>query len=233
LSSCISATCHIQEKIVDMRIMYLKEKQRDYFGTALSIEELDANPLRQFIKWYEVALETEPFEPNAVALATSTNQGETKVRFVLIKAIDEKGFLFFTNYSSIKGKHLEENPKASFACYWPTLYRQICVSGTCEKTSYELSLRYFQTRPFLSQIAAYTSPQSQPIPTDRTYMETLFDQNRAKYASLTVPMPDNWGGYRLIPEKIEFWQGRENRFHDRFLYSKEASGQWKIERLAP
>ncbi|TFE66172.1 pyridoxamine 5'-phosphate oxidase [Methylacidiphilum caldifontis] len=213
--------------------MILKEKKREYFGRPLQFEELDLNPLQQFVKWYEQALETEHFEPNAVALATSDLKGEIRVRYVLLKAVDENGFLFFTNYLSIKGKHIEENPKASFACFWPTLYRQVCVSGKCEKTSPEISLHYFQTRPFLSQIAAYTSPQSQPVPKERAYLEDLFNHNRGQFESEHVPMPENWGGYWLIPEKIEFWQGRENRFHDRFLYSKEADGQWKIERLAP
>ncbi|ACD83205.1 pyridoxamine 5'-phosphate oxidase [Candidatus Methylacidiphilum infernorum] len=213
--------------------MNLEEKKREYFGTPLSFEELDPNPLQQFAKWYEAALQAEPLEPNAVALATSNLRGESRVRYVLLKGIDERGFLFFTNYSSIKGKHLEENPKASFACYWPTLYRQVCVSGRCEKSSPETSFYYFQSRPFLSRVAAYTSPQSQPVPKERAYLENLFNQNRLLFESGDVPMPENWGGYWLIPDTIEFWQGRENRFHDRFVYFKEAGGQWKIERLAP
>ncbi|VVM08377.1 pyridoxamine 5'-phosphate oxidase [Methylacidimicrobium cyclopophantes] len=214
-------------------MIFLEGSGKEFAGPPLSLEQLDADPLRQFFTWYQEAARTEAGDPTAIALATSSREGRMRSRMVLLKAIDERGFLFFTNYRSRKGKDLEENPQAAFCCFWPVSLRQVCVRGAVEKVSTEESNAYFQSRPVLSRLSAWASPQSEPIPAERAFLENRLREMQERFAGKEVPLPPFWGGYRLVPDEIEFWQGRSNRLHDRFLYARIGDGQWKRTRLAP
>jgi pyridoxamine 5'-phosphate oxidase len=167
-----------------------------------------------------------------MTLATTAADGQPSARIVLLKEVSQDGFVFYTNYGSRKGRELAVNPRAALVFYWPQLERQVRITGAVVKTSRSESEGYFQTRPRGSQLAAWASWQSSPIP-DRDVLEARVKKLEAKYAGGSVPLPPNWGGYRLRAESIEFWQGRPNRLHDRLRYSREAGGGWKIERLAP
>jgi pyridoxamine 5'-phosphate oxidase len=169
--------------------------------------------------------------PEAVTVATSTRSGEPSARMVLLRGVDERGFGFFTNYDSQKGRELAENPRAALVIYWPKLGRQVRVVGEVVKQSAEESAAYFHNRPLPSQLSAWASPQSQVIP-NRTVLEDSVAALSKRYDSRPVPLPENWGGYRVIPRSIEFWQHRDNRLHDRIRYTRQAKG-WRIERLAP
>ena len=166
-----------------------------------------------------------------MTVATSTRSGEPSARMVLLRGVDERGFGFFTNYDSQKGRELAENPRAALVIYWPKLGRQVRVAGAVAKQSVEDSTAYFHNRPLASQLSAWASPQSQVIP-NRTVLEDSVAALSQRYEGSPVPLPQNWGGYRVIPRSIEFWQHRENRLHDRIRYSRQAKG-WRIERLAP
>jgi pyridoxamine 5'-phosphate oxidase len=199
------------------------------------VEELkkptvDKNPIKQFAKWYEVVLKSGLKEPTAMTLATASKGGVPSARTVLLKGYDEKGFLFFTNYGSRKGRELSENPFAELLFYWMDLRKQVRISGRVEKISKEESKKYFKTRPLNSQIGAWASRQSEIIP-DRKFLEEKYKEYSEKYKE-NVPLPPFWGGFILIPERFEFWQGRENRLHDRICYMKK-NGEWEIVRLAP
>ena len=191
---------------------------------------VDKNPVKQFAKWYEVVLKSGLKEPTAMTLATASKGGVPSARTVLLKGYDEKGFLFFTNYGSRKGRELSENPFAELLFYWMDLRKQVRISGRVEKISKEESKKYFKTRPLNSQIGAWASRQSEIIP-DRKFLEEKYKEYSEKYKE-DVPLPPFWGGFRLIPERFEFWQGRENRLHDRICYLKK-NGEWEIMRLAP
>ena len=191
---------------------------------------VDKNPIKQFAKWYEVVLKSGLKEPTAMTLATASKGGVPSARTVLLKGYDEKGFLFFTNYGSRKGRELSENPFAELLFYWMDLRKQVRISGRVEKVSKEESEKYFKTRPLNSQIGAWVSRQSEIIP-DRKFLEEKYKEYSEKYKE-DVPLPPFWGGFRLIPERFEFWQGRENRLHDRICYLKK-NGEWEIMRLAP
>lgn len=191
---------------------------------------VDKNPVKQFAKWYEVVLKSGLKEPTAMTLATASKGGVPSARTVLLKGYDEKGFLFFTNYGSRKGRELSENPFAELLFYWMDLRKQVRISGRVEKVSKEESEKYFKTRPLNSQIGAWASRQSEIIP-DRKFLEEKYKEYSEKYKE-DVPLPPFWGGFRLIPERFEFWQGRENRLHDRICYLKK-NGEWEIMRLAP
>ena len=167
-----------------------------------------------------------------MTLATTAADGQPSARIVLLKEVSQDGFVFYTNYGSRKGRELAVNPRAALVFYWPQLERQVRITGAVVKTSRSESNAYFQTRPRGSQLAAWASWQSLPIP-DRDVLEARVKKLEAKYAGVSVPLPPNWGAYRLRPDSIEFWQGRPNRLHDRLRYSQEADGGWKIERLAP
>ena len=196
---------------------------------------VDKNPIKQFAKWYEEVLKSGITEPTAVTLATATKTGVPAARTVLLKGYDEKGFLFFTNYESRKGRELSENPFAELLFYWMDLHKQVRISGKVEKVSKEESEKYFKTRPLNSRIGAWASKQSEIIP-DREYLEKQFSEFMEKYSEREdVPLPPFWGGYRLVPGRFEFWQGRENRLHDRICYMKKngGKGEWEIVRLAP
>jgi pyridoxamine 5'-phosphate oxidase len=190
---------------------------------------VDRNPFKQFKAWYGEVLNSDIKEPMAVTLATSSKDGTPSARTVLLKGFDEDGFVFFTNYESRKGKNLIENPVGELLFYWMDLQRQVRISGRVEKTSREVSEEYFKTRPLKSRIGAWASKQSNVIP-DREYLEKQFAEFEKKFGD-DVPLPPHWGGFRLIPEQFEFWQGRESRLHDRICYMKK-DGVWEIVRLA-
>jgi len=189
------------------------------------------DPIAQFGEWYERALAVEKPLPHAVALATATRGGHPSARMVLLKGFDTRGFVFFTNYRSRKGQELARNGRATLLFYWGSLERQVRIDGRVTKVARRESDDYFATRPRGSQLSAWASPQSEPLP-DRGTIEQRMSELARRYPD-QVPRPAHWGGYRLTPEVIEFWQGREDRLHDRILYRRTRGGRWKIKRLAP
>ena len=198
----------------------------------LTRKNVDPNPFKMFEQWFQAASEAEPVLPEAVSLATATREGRLSSRMVLLKDFDERGFVFYTNYESRKGIELAENPNAALVFYWRQLERQICITGTVSRVSREESEAYFRTRPRGSQIGALTSSQSRVV-ASREVLEKRFQQLMAEYEGREVPVPSYWGGYRLSPDTIEFWQGRSDRLHDRFLYKRQSGGPWQLERLSP
>jgi pyridoxamine 5'-phosphate oxidase len=198
----------------------------------LTRKSADPDPFKQFEQWFQEAVEAEPVLPEAVSLATATQEGRLSSRMVLLKGFDERGFIFYSNYESRKGAELAENPNAALVFYWRQLERQICITGTVSKVSREESEAYFRTRPRGSQIGALTSRQSEVI-ADRKVLESRFQQLMAEYEGREIPPPSYWGGYRLAPATIEFWQGRPDRLHDRLLYKRQPGGPWQVERLSP
>jgi pyridoxamine 5'-phosphate oxidase len=205
--------------------------RKEYKAAQLDEISVDSSPFIQFETWFEEVKNAELKEPNAMVLATVNAQGEPNIRAVLLKIFDEKGFVFFTNYNSDKGKEIEENPNVAAEFLWLELERQVRILGKCEKITKSESLSYFLKRSRGSQLGAWVSDQSSII-SSRKLLSIQMEKIKEKFKKGEVPLPDFWGGYRIIPEKIEFWQGRENRLHDRILYTKEAD-EWKISRLAP
>jgi pyridoxamine 5'-phosphate oxidase len=199
--------------------------------TGLNKDTVGTEPFRLFDEWYREAREAGLYLPESMTLATSTPDGFPSARLILLKGHDERGFVFFTNYESRKAVELERNPQAALAIHWPVLQRQVRIEGTVEKTSEEDSVAYFRTRPRGSRIGAWASPQSAVID-DREQLERQVAEYEARYPGDDVPLPPYWGGYRLRPEHIEFWQGRANRLHDRFRFTRAGDG-WTVERLAP
>ena len=198
---------------------------------SISESLVDQDPFIQFKIWYKQVTDSNISMPDAMVLATSTLNGFPSLRTVLLKSVDENGIIFFTNYLSRKGKELVENPQASLLFYWKELERQIRVEGRVEKVSRSESEDYFHSRPRESQIGAWVSNQSSGIP-NREFLDNKFNELKKKFGNKEIPLPDYWGGYRLIPVYFEFWQGRENRLHDRICY-KKIQNSWKIFRLAP
>lgn len=194
--------------------------------------DLDANPFRQFERWFEEAKKAQPELPEACAVATAALDGVVSVRICLLKGFDARGFVFFTNYNSRKGSQLHENPLASLCWYWPSLDRQVRTEGAVVKTTTEESDAYWATRPRGSQLGAWASEQSRVI-VGRGDLDAHFHELEATYKDRPVPRPPHWGGYRVIPVMIEFWQGRTDRLHDRFVYRLRDAKDWVIERLAP
>lgn len=211
--------------------MDLSDHRKEYATHGLDRHELLDCPLAQFKSWFQQAKDAGVNEPNAMVVSTVDASGAPTSRTLLLKAADERGFTFFTNYMSRKGAHLGRDPRVALLFPWYGLERQIHISGSVEKTSEEESVAYFARRPYGSQLGALASDQSQTIP-DRQHLEARLAELKAKYPEGQVPKPKNWGGYRLIPDHFEFWQGRLNRLHDRFLYLKK-DGAWQISRLAP
>ncbi len=198
----------------------------------LTEQEVEADPIRQFRKWFDEAVERQVMEPNAMTLSTVSTAGQPSSRIVLLKDLDESGFGFFTNYESQKGVELRENPYAALLFFWPELQRQVRVAGRVAKMPEQLSDTYFQSRPKTSQLGAIASPQSREI-AGRQVLDTRLTELEEYYKEAThIPRPANWGGYRLLPDTLEFWQGGESRLHDRLVYKKLNEG-WKITRLAP
>ena len=210
----------------------LSELRRDYALASLARDSIDTDPFRQFEHWFQEALKAEVLEPNAMTLATVDAQGHPSARIVLLKRVDSNGFVFFTNYQSSKGQQLAANPQAALVFFWKELERQVRIEGRVEKISRAESERYFQSRPRGSQIGAAASNQSQVV-ANRTVLEARFQDLEARYAEQDIPTPAHWGGYRLTPDLLEFWQGRRNRLHDRLRYRLLDSGDWSIERLEP
>jgi pyridoxamine 5'-phosphate oxidase len=211
--------------------MLLADIRKDYCLRSLEIQDVANDPLLQFRHWMEEAIQAEALEVNAMCLSTISKDGFPNSRIVLLKELDQ-GFVFFTNYESSKGKELAASPKASLNFFWPEIERQVRVVGTIEKISEKESDTYFFSRPFSSQIGAWASPQSQEI-SDRTVIEGAQKRLEEEFKVNSIQRPPHWGGYRLIPHRIEFWQGRPSRLHDRVCYELEEGTNWKKGRLAP
>lgn len=212
--------------------MDLTSLRGKYTTKGLDIKDLNTNPFKQFELWFNEAIEAKLTEPNAFSLATVGIDMMPSLRTVLLKIFDENGFVFFTNYKSTKAKQIEENPKVSALFPWLDLERQVKIEGNIEKISTASSLKYFLSRPKGSQIGAWVSHQSQVI-SSRSLLEQKFDEMKKKFVKGEVPFPSFWGGYLIKPLKIEFWQGGQDRLHDRFLYELQEDKSWTISRLAP
>ena len=206
--------------------------RRDYSHKSLSENDVDTNAIKQFEKWWHEAVNSKIDEVNAMTLATASLDALPSARIVLLKEVNEKGFVFFTNYESYKAQQLAENPKACLVFFWKELERQVRITGLIEKISGKQSDDYFQSRPESSRIGAWASPQSRVIE-HRQWLDEKFNELVNKMEGTSISRPPHWGGYIVKPVVIEFWQGRPSRLHDRIQYTFEENGEWKIERLAP
>lgn len=209
----------------------LQNLRQDYRSAQLNENDADRDPIVQFRKWFGEAIAAQLYEPNVMTLATADRFGRPSARIVLLKGIEDDGFIFFTNYESSKGQHLLENPQAALVFFWAELERQVRIEGVVSKVSAEVSAGYFHARPTGSQIGALASPQSQVI-ADRKVLEDKVAELSSRYEGQEIPRPPYWGGYLVEPSRIEFWQGRPSRLHDRILYEL-IDGSWIINRLAP
>ncbi len=244
-----------QPSITLITLMSIADLRREYNLTGLRRSDLKPDPMAQFTLWFEQAagaraggrlrkffvnvyksvlmlLGQAPPDVNAMTLATADHEGRPSARVVLLKGVDERGFIFFTNYDSRKGQELTENPQAALVFYWPELERQVCVAGEVHRLPGKESEAYFASRPHGSRLAAWASKQSEVVP-DRAWLEEQWNQLEQKYAADEIPMPPFWGGYVLWPTRLEFWQGRPNRLHDRFRYRRQPDKTWVVERLSP
>lgn len=210
--------------------MDIADLRKEYTFAGLRRRDLHPDPIQQFNNWFQQAIGAGVPEPNAMTLATVDREGQPSSRIVLLKGIDERGFAFYTNYQSRKGRELEANPRAALTIFWAGLERQICVRGVCEKLSREESEVYFKSRPIGNRLGAWVSNQSTAI-ADREFLERRLAEVTSQYGE-NPPLPPYWGGYVVRPGTVELWQGRPNRLHDRFRYTREGS-IWKIERLSP
>lgn len=199
---------------------------------ALREGDLAADPLLQFRRWFEEAVAAGIAQPEAMTLATASAQGRPSARMVLLRGLDPRGFIFFTNYDSRKGCELAENPWAALVFFWEPMERQVRIEGRVEKATEAESDAYFQSRPRGSRLGAWASPQSAVLP-DREALDRWVREVEDKYAGQEVPRPPNWGGFRVVPDLVEFWQGQPSRLHDRLCYRRQPDGSWKVERLAP
>jgi pyridoxamine 5'-phosphate oxidase len=215
-----------------MKTSSLAHLRREYRHRGLFEKDAPRSPLPLFEKWFKEAMKVRALDVNAMALATVSSGNKPTLRTVLLKGYDEKGFVFFTNYLSRKGRDLAERPVASLLFFWPQLSRQVRIDGPVKKVPEWESDEYFQTRPRLSQLSAWASEQSRRIP-NREVLEKRIHVLTRKYGGNLIPRPPHWGGYRVIPQSIEFWKGRPNRLHDRLVYHRGPGGGWKRERLAP
>ena len=209
----------------------LADIRREYLGEPLSEAHCESDPMRQFARWFEQVRDLEA-DPTAMALATASTDGRPSVRTVLLKGVDERGLIFYTNYESRKAREMEATGRASVLFFWRSLERQVRINGTVERVSPAESDAYFDTRPLDSRLSVYASRQSEVIE-NRAVLEDAFDRVKRTYGDGPVPRPGWWGGYRIVPDEFEFWQGRESRLHDRLRYAKAGEGTWRRERLAP
>ncbi len=212
--------------------MGLADLRKDYSLAGLLEKDLARDPFRQFDKWFQEAEAAKIPEPNAMVCSLASSDGRPSSRIVLLKAVDGRGFVFYTNYDSRKGRELAANPRASLLFPWIAMERQVIVEGTVTRLTREESGAYFHSRPLASQLGAWASPQSTILP-NRAALDDAYKTIEKKYAGEEVPLPPHWGGYRVSPESVEFWQGRRSRLHDRLRYRREKSGDWIVERLAP
>ncbi|MCL4211035.1 MAG: pyridoxamine 5'-phosphate oxidase [Phycisphaeraceae bacterium] len=213
--------------------MSIASIRTDYHGAPLDETEAARDPFEQFRAWIEAALMSKTPEPTAMVVATADEQGRPSARVMLLKGFDERGFTFFTNYESRKGAHLAVNPHAAMTFFWPELHRQVRIEGSVERVAREESIEYFSSRPRDSQLGAWASHQSAAIPGRHTLAARMEVMSKRFPEGTPVPTPEHWGGYRLSPTMIEFWQGRPSRLHDRLRYTRLADGSWRIDRLAP
>ena len=209
----------------------IADLRREYAHARLDEKDVSPDPVSEFARWFAEAQAAAVDEPNAMVLATATPDGRPSARVVLLKGFDERGFVFFTDYRSRKGAELEANPRAALALYWGEVERQVRIEGTVTRTSEQESELYYRTRPLGSRLGAWVSHQSRPI-ASRDVLEAGLREIERRFAGSDVPLPPHWGGYRLWPELLEFWQGRESRLHDRIRYVREGE-HWRIERLSP
>jgi len=212
--------------------MSLADLRRDYARARLDEADVSHDPMVEFARWFAEAQEAQVADANAMTLATATADGQPSARIVLLKAFDERGFVFFTDYRSRKGAELEANPRAALVFYWHELERQVRITGGVALTSREDSERYFASRPIGSRLGAWASHQSRVIP-GRAALESDLREVEARFGDGEVPLPPHWGGYRVVPDAIEFWQGRESRLHDRIRYVRESGSGWRVQRLSP
>lgn len=210
----------------------LSRLRLEYQQRSLTESDVDADPIRQFVAWFQEALNAKAHEPNAMTLATSTPDGVPSARIVLLKGVDGESFVFYTNYRSRKGRELDHNPRAALVFYWPELERQVRVEGDVDRTSAAESDEYFNSRPPASRIGSAASEQSRPI-ASRDVLEQQVNALRSQFPNGDVPRPVEWGGYRLKPRRLEFWQGRPSRLHDRIEYLREGGPAWVVRRLSP
>lgn len=210
----------------------IRALRESYERGTLDVKDVAEDPIVQFKKWFDSAMDANIFEVNAMTLATVNHEGQPSARTVLLKEIDDKGFVFYTNYESRKGHDISHNKKVSLLFFWKELEQQVRIEGLVEKVPAEVSADYFQSRPKGSQIGAWASPQSQRITRDQLEDRVTLITEEYKNDDV-LPLPPHWGGYVVIPDFIEFWQGRQNRLHDRIVYQRKANGQWDIYRVAP
>jgi pyridoxamine 5'-phosphate oxidase len=210
----------------------LADLRREYSTQPLRRTDLDSSPCRQFDRWFEEALEIEAMDANAMSIATVSPAGQPSLRTVLLKYYDETGFVFYTNLESRKAGEIGKNPQVALLFYWHELHRQVKIHGHAEKITAAENLKYFLRRPRDSQLGAWVSRQSSVV-SSRAILENKFDEMKRKFADGKVPLPSFWGGYRVAPASLEFWQGRESRLHDRFIYRQTDEKDWLIDRLAP
>lgn len=210
----------------------IRELRRVHDELGLERDQLNPDPFEQFGDWLQDAIDAKLELPNAMTVATADERGRPSARVTLLKGFDHRGFVFFTNYESRKARDLTANPYAAFVFYWHALGRQVRVEGPVERVSEEETRDYFQSRPPGSQIGAWASPQSRVIP-DRDVLEDAVREYQERFSDGEIPVPPHWGGFRLAPEIFEFWKGRPNRLHDRFVYRPDGEGGWAIERIAP
>jgi len=215
---------HINSSLEALRQKYGKE--------GLDHKNLHSDPLMQFQTWFQQAVDSGMAEPNGMCLATATMSAAPSLRTVLMKSYDKNGFIFYTNFGSRKAKQIMENKQVSLIFPWISLHRQVIIEGSAEKISTAESMKYFATRPRGSQLGAWSSHQSEVL-SKRSLLEAKMEEIKNKFASGNIPLPSFWGGYRVKPKRIEFWQGRQHRLHDRFLFTLNTANGWNVERLAP
>ncbi len=211
----------------------LADLRQNYTLAGLSEADLNPHPIKQFEIWFQQALEADLIEPNAMTLATATPDGKPSARIVLLKGVSDRGFVFYTNYESQKGQQLIANPYAALVFLWDKLERQVRIEGKVKQLQPEESAQYFHSRPKSSQLGAWASAQSRVIPNREVLEQKLADLQEKYSSNTTIPLPQHWGGFEVIPNRIEFWQGRPSRLHDRLVYDLQTDDSWSIKRLSP